>query len=420
MTYELLSEKLKGVFEEARDPENRILNRWVAGDPRNPGMERTLANGLFDEEAIIETVRAMLEEALCVFLVFPSSLLALDKTHKEAVRAGNDYLRYALTEQRERLRGILKKIGIADDGPSSLAGREKQLRNFVRGIKRLIQQIRHLKIKEKDDIDECILKPAGSVILKRAERRLKSVSKKTPSGKIDAVIHEIVLDECVQEVNKWQTQIIELIEEVLDRIEDYDELEQIFMAGRRVDAILNRTKRRLQELGATNGEQQQTTAPLTQYAPAGAPKPPKRKTLRENGGADEDQQQDEEIAKPFDFLEISIEKLRFLIAAVGSTNQIRILVPCVNGKMEIAETFMRQWEYLLRKLGFVGQVTAVSYQDLAKTADVQTPILVPRRMNTHSNIGWKKDRFPNLAVIDVDRPKLLANHLNETPPTPDV
>ncbi len=129
--------------------------------------------------------------------------------------------------------------------------------------------------------------------------------------------------------------------------------------------------------------------------------PPNRKRRKPRKSRQQKEQEDrkrEESER--EQLDMDLEKLK---EAMGKANgngkkpTIRILAPYKKGNKRVGG-LRKKWKNLFKRCGFTGEVKTVAIEDLKRTNDTTTPIVMAKGMNSHG-ADWHPGSFENVFVI---------------------
>lgn len=329
----------------------------------------------FFDERVAADVAEYLMRRLNMFGHLPKLAIKLETHFRDAKAGGDDYWQFALKSQQNRLKGTIKGI-------SELTELEKKLKNVRRGIERASETLAI----ESDPITH--LASFARKIMTRV---------RTPDESAHGVVSKLVAD--------VQVKVAKAYEKVLNLEDEEKDLADKIALRQFVDQIMAETREALLSVGKKNKvvAKKIPISPSEDIIAENLSK--KRKTTQPV--AEKDAAKKEEEKDKFDNLEITKAKLTQLIeAARTSGNKLKILVP-PEGRLRIR--FEQQWNGVLSKMGFDGSVEFVVYEDLKRTTDTQTPLIVFKGMNTHGNL-WNRAKFENVSVIDM-APLLIINSL---------
>lgn len=359
---------------------SRALNsRWAEEQPLFRAwvgpMDLSMFETDFFDERVAADVAEYLMRRLNMFGHLPKLAIKLETHFRDAKAGGDDYWQFALKSQQNRLKGTIKGI-------SELTELEKKLKNVRRGIERASETLAI----ESDPITH--LASFARKIMTRV---------RTPDESAHGVVSKLVAD--------VQVKVAKAYEKVLNLEDEEKDLADKIALRQFVDQIMAETREALLSVGKKNKvvAKKIPISPSEDIIAENLSK--KRKTTQPV--AEKDAAKKEEEKDKFDNLEITKAKLTQLIeAARTSGNKLKILVP-PEGRLRIR--FEQQWNGVLSKMGFDGSVEFVVYEDLKRTTDTQTPLIVFKGMNTHGNL-WNRAKFENVSVIDM-APLLIINSL---------
>lgn len=345
----------------------------------------------FDEREALQAAGILMKN-LMVFTFLPAHVLKLQTHYMEALSGGDDYLKYALTAQKDRLTEQVR-------GVPPMPEIEKTLRNVRRGIERAIDDL-----DSANDVDAHL-----SSFFTRLPRHQREVTR------VDQQTGELVIDhdKAWGIVEKFLVKIQNKIDKAYGRflgLEDAEFILERQLDRRRiVDYFLEPTLRDLQTLSKPKGVIPMQIEPADQ-----GDESINRKRKRLSSEPPESKLQDVQTptkknSEKLDSLQMTIAKIKRVIdVAHGSGNKLRILIPPEN---RLRDRFEPQWRNVLSRMGFKGFVEFITYENLRATSDIETPVIVYKGMNTHGNL-WDKSKFSNTVVVDFV-PALIANSLDK-------
>ncbi len=379
--FELLSSDLAEISRASKSRSmdgQRVFSQWIGGIDLSQFETES-----FDERLAFDVAGYLMRRLNVFGRSLPIPAFKLETHYREAQDGGDDYWRFALNAQKERLSGVVK--GVPD-----LPALEKQLRNVRRGIERAIAVL-------EIDVDK-----DRSIALFRARvqtyvRRINRAS--GPKGEIDKVIDEF-LRETQDKIDKSYDKILNLEEEEI-RLENNISIRKL------VDAMMTATRAALLKVCRENQVPTRQAPPTQRPEPTAPDQDPSRKRKAFIPEVVKSDKGKENGKKEFDNLQITKDKfIRAIELALQSGNKLRILIP-PEGRLRAR--FEPQWRDVLEKMGFSGSIEFVVYEDLKRTTDTSTPIMTFKGMNTHGNL-WNRGRFENVVVIDL-APLLIINQL---------
>lgn len=355
--------------------DQRAFKAWLA-----PVDLRIFETPYFDEVHAFKVAEVLLRRLNVFGHSLPVPVLKFEAHYKEAKAGGDDYWRFALNAQKER-------VDTASRGIPAINEAEKQLRNVRRGIERAVAELDIFADKNNQ--------------LRMFDERLKAYKRRTKTDHIPRETFDKIVDQFRKEV---QEKIDKIYDKVLNMEEEEISLENKIVIRKFIDELVVITKA---ELLRISGQGQAPTTP-----DANIPRESrdwdvgrKKRTFIPEPAKKDEPKADEK--KEFDNLQITKDKfIRAIELALQSGNKLRILIP---SESRLRARFEPQWREVLGKIGFSGSIEFVAYDDLKRTADTKTPIMTFRGMNTHGNL-WDRSRFKNVAVIDI-APLLILNQL---------
>lgn len=375
--FSLLSSDLAEISRAltSRFENDRNFKIWIGGMDLS-----VFETDIFDEKFAFEVAEYLMKRLHAFGHSMPIPALKLEAHYKEAQAGGDDYWRFALKAQQDRLSGTVKGI-------PPIVDLERQLRNVKRGLGKASDVL-------------AVESDLGNQLAILARRINTKIQKPGWLQSPDSA-HDVV-GGFAEEINR---KITAVYNKILDMEEAEADLNAKIELRKFVDEIIEATRETLLNIGKKDiapkihalrkptpeivekaaAKKRETSAPL----PIDKDKP---KTEAKDG---------------FDNLEITKAKLSQLIeAARASGNKLKILVP-PEGRLRVR--FEQQWNGVLSKMGFDGSVEFVVYEDLKRTTDTKTPLIVFKGMNTHGNL-WNRARFESVSVIDMT-PLLIMNSL---------
>jgi hypothetical protein len=355
--------------------DQRAFKAWLA-----PVDLRIFETPYFDEVQAFKVAEVLLRRLNVFGHSLPVPALKLEDHYKDAKEGGDEYWRFALNAQKERVATATKGIPATNEA-------ERQLRNVRRGIERAVAELDIFADKNNQ--------------LAMFGERLKSHKLRMKVSELSREVFDKIVDQFRKEV---QEKIDKIYDKVLNLEEEEISLENKIVIRKFIDELVEITRA---ELLRVSGQGKAPTTPNanipreSQDLDVGRkrrtfiPEPAKKDGPKTDG------------KKEFDNLQITKDKfIRAIELALQSGNKLRILIP-PEGRLRAR--FEPQWRDVLEKMGFRGSIEFVVYEDLKRTTDTSTPIMTFKGMNTHGNL-WDRARFNNVAVIDL-APLLILNQL---------
>ncbi|KKT20305.1 MAG: hypothetical protein UW03_C0006G0040 [Candidatus Peregrinibacteria bacterium GW2011_GWA2_43_8] len=351
-----LSADLAELITKAEGSESTpVMKRWIA----MMGARAVLESPIPDEQAVIEKVREMLGEACTdYFYTKPESVLVLEARYLEVTKDIDAHLRAVLFEQRSRCRAVLGTVG----------RNEKRLRNLYRGLERRDREYAELL----DAIDNFMDKEVDHIILRYALRIVKN----SPCVRRGPSLHHDI-----QTVfNRYMDRLTHLVAQMHIIEDEIEILERDLRNAGRFKPLMERLDaqfRALPTVRDSGGDVLRSRA-----LPVGIPSGIRRKgkgASVDTEGVPVVAKSEESVASIF---ALDLSRIRQAMAIADEKHvPLRVVV---SPEGNVRRRNSAQWEDLLRKLGFQGQVRFVIYEELASNGR-ESPIIMPRRLNTHKN-----------------------------------
>lgn len=417
-SFVLLSAALREVYAQMRAAQSPVFRLWYH---RNAG-EFSWETGIYDELEIFDAVSSLLSDTE-VFFTLPDCVRHLSEAHKAACADRTAYLRCALALQKKRLARIENGFSRGDC--------EKRRRNIERGIER-VQRAAGEKIAPaierlmRDTVEEMV----------RGKRQIAGRIEETRDGKTYLIVGKDIFEGAARQEAERLHANLGVLEERKTTLQS--ELETLLAQSRmqkEISAIQERTEAALRELGvlaahATAAAAQSARAPAAQSESSAANAAPNNAHANgetssasiargrkhpKNGEGEQtrdrghDSGREEESSREHaDEKDAAIQQLREAISrAASSTNKIRILS---SQKTAVRRRFFPAWQELFMALGFRGTIECVRYEDLNRSKDLTSVVIVPRSMNTHSTI-WNRRRYAGVVVLNYSNSLHLLTHL---------
>lgn len=388
-TLPLLSDELLKVATAAEKSGAPVLKVWV-GRNINPG---DLQQGSFDEEALLGTVESMLADTRN-FAFEPEAVTSLRQKFEAATARRDEYLSFALKQQRARLENLLKNPDLRDI--------EKKQQDLQRYLKKAEAELAAINDpKELARVDAAF---------KMRVARLKSQN--LTIGKLFTEIWKLEEDIREKRMARWEkcSRAIEEFQAQLTIVE------QRSLLKTRLLAVLEKTKQRLDQLPPDQqpkpNERTKNPLPTASARQKEGQHTPKIKNGRKKS------EQEDKAAAPISEPprnEVSNEKisdirrLRNVVETARKTsNKIRVLIPT-----DHASRYEAGWQGVFRALGFTGDLEFGDYQRLARTSDFVSPVVVPKKMNTHTEL-WDKSAFSCVMVTEISSTNLLKKMIERS------
>lgn len=415
--FPLLSEGVEKVIEEGAALRLPVLTSWILRNIPRPRLVVTDEKKIFfEEEELLEVMPRILDDADHVFFAWPESVNQLKTSHDGIKGREDDYLRFALAEQRKKYEQLLKTL------PSG--NLEKQLRNISRRIEETEKSLQALLDKlTPENIEKRIYEERDRQSKQETRKKQSYRKPRTLLTEIQEVVDKIFWQQSVKKIGeqmlkKWRTEAETLMKK-LERLQDQQStLEQEIEKQKTIQDILGQTRTRLQALKIPDTAETKPKNPkLTQprYPDTGSNGSGRKRKHRNespengvskngtNGASEKDAMTP--LGKP-DSVALDVKKIT---EAIAGQEKIRILVgPNHNRRFE------KNWKKVLEQLGFSGTIEIVFYENLARTSDYKSVVLVPKGMNTHHNKGWRKN-LEHIVIIHIHE-TLILNYLNAPNP----
>ncbi len=394
----LVSDELLKIADEYDRTDAPVFKVWAGG---YLDMD-ALRAGKFDEEVLLGTAQSMLNDT-GNFFAEPGVVGSLRSIFNKAVEDKETYLKFALSKQKIRLQNMIGQLK-----PEYI---EKRRKEFDRYLEKAKAELAALDTeKQGNEMSDVMFFRIRKFLLK--EKGLKSyadhpeywpeLALKRPDILLAFEnIKEQVIDEYIV---KWR-KIESKAEDISTQFDIFEiQVETLEQLGE----VLAKTDRRLAELGVvpvqkTSQAEPEEVAPISSERPV---VPKDRITTKKKAKVRDGVSDVQEVKKENADVGIQdIERLQIMIQiAYSKRNKIRILAS------ESSARFEDPWCDLFNMLGFRGEIEFVFYDDLRRPADFGSPLVVPRKMNTHKAL-WKSENFENLVVTEFSSPKLLIAKL---------
>lgn len=403
--FSLLSDRLKLMAQNAEEQRVPVLVNWLARGLQGTDLER----GDFDEEWLLARVQKMLGD-LDSFCVLPAILVDLREYMSILEERRQLYLVFALKRQVQRIEKLLQGLPNGD--------LEKRRLDCVRYLEKATTELRFLTSEEElqrleNSFNRRLQKEADKVKLAYARKQ------PTPEMmfviacqlmKLSEALLKDITDKHDRRITKTK-QSFEALTRELEVLEVQADLKKKLLV------LLTATRSRLTELQGCKApdclEKPPSTPPvpsspkivLRDIGAGGAPPSnrPGKSDLRKPSPLPPKNGFDRPFSnsiEPGEFTDY--ERLCSLVQLANEQNTgIRVLVPAKQ-----AGRYRAGWQQLLDQLGLVGELVCVHYGELKRTRDLDTPVIVPKKMNTHHG-KWDRLVFKNLMVVEVSSPKLL-------------
>ena len=366
-----------------------VLRAW-SNLSQAVGLSQTLFP---DEGAVLSALRVDFESQVLnnlFWIGLPEPLQKIRGRFVTVMRAPEAHVLAVSKEQHDEIARVLApelrlKLDI-----------EKNVRSLERGIQRrydaLIAIDNWLDDLE-DRMDKFYLEEIGKMLLRgrapsRAQMRAPETLKVLAQRRI-AEIPSVIQTMAEMEANQEALQL---------------RLERIKLC----EAKLRVLKARLEKAGITLTPPKVTIPEREELRPApsspstpylGRPRTPKKEDPKTSIKGEPETAQDQ--------FEFTLQRLREVVQIGNEVGSLRLMI--AEGA-SIRQRLEQPWTELLTQLGFKGKlIVAPSYESLAQG---ESPIIMPRRMHTHTH-KWKHACRAPLFVIDFAHPKLLLNYLNE-------
>lgn len=408
-TFPLLSTVLQEVVKNGENSHLCVVQQWIKRH-----ITDLMGQGFFEEEEVLAITSEMLDDAKRVLLIEPASVSQLREAYQKIEGREDEYLKFALTQQREKYRKLL-----AGFSESNL---EKKLKNVLRNLEKKARNIQEMEeevisIQNGEYLGKYVVDLARS-----AEQILQKKSSRKSSKGLEQIIEELrmmreeletrdtstILDVFGNDAKiEWKVKIEKATQEVKILRELQSWLERRIQDKKTIHNILAQTRTRLEELGITQTPQPITPLPppkpITQ-TPSGKKKKHRRgngeKNPYTNGKKDPLGEKGEKEKTKKEKLDISISQLKKAINCARETNnQIRLLSSSQNGA-----NHLETWKKIFKILGFTESIKTTTYQNLGNTPDTTTAVVVPLGMSTHTNIGkWRVKQKNSFIMLAHDR-----------------
>lgn len=376
-TFNLLSSDLADIGRASRSEwasSQRGFSTWIGE------MDLSIFETDFFDERVAFDVAEYLMRRLSVFGHLPIPAMKLEAHYKEAKAGGDDYWRFALKTQQDRLSGIVKGVPPLND-------LDKQLRNVRRGIERASETL-------------AVESDTGNQ-LRVFAMRLSNRMRKPGGLPATESPHEVVSSF----VEEMEARVDKIYDKILNLEDEADNLDYQIRLRRFVDEIVEATREAL--LNVERKVQSVRTAPISKPTQEIVERETIKKRRSLDSGSVKKAEPKAEIKEKFDNLEITKSKIAQVIEVANrSGNRLRILIP---NEGKLRASFEPKWKGVLEKMGFYGSAEFVIYDELKRTNDSETPLIVFRGMNTHGNL-WDRKKFNNVVVVDM-APVLIMNSL---------
>lgn len=415
--YTLLSESWKEVIAHVEQQEpGAIISRWFRSAGSMLHFMQYPDYPLYDEERLIQETRIMLakvdKDGFFALHFLPESVGKLKEAYEATQNEDheNEYLAYALIQQRQRLIDYLW-----ENSGDEIS--EKRLGNLSRGIERKLLRVQQ--------IEDEIANPDVIATKRRRLGRNKRRNKAPEQDLIFSLLEEVLstVSDSVSIALNTLNKITKLEDEIYNQSQRYERISIQLEINALVNELLADTEDRLRKLGIdetgwtvkSSGQQaeNETTTiqkPQAQQKPNGAKGPKKRhgKTSKPRAPRSKEQSTPAPLTDLDQSMERSLTSLGEAIACAATHgNNLRLLLP---ENPRVRSAFLESWKEVLDHLGYNGEITVVDQKNLRKTHDYGTPIIVPDKMNTHRNI-WKPREFHNVFNVAVSSPKVILNQL---------
>jgi len=287
------------------------------------------------------------------------------------------HLSAVLWRQRNEVTQFLRRISDPQKDP------DKRFRNLQRGIsKREEVIIRKLDLLDTIE-DRQLLFMVSSLLAGRRHRDL-------PQGR-NGLIAEII---------RLNEEIMRMAEETELQLELSRKKNAAQQALLRIDQQLTllRETAKMEE-GEPKTDQQSTTKPQQQ----GSKQQQKRRQTNRPDQEPTHKKPEPAKSDTNGTMETDIQRLTALIQGLS---RVRVIVPPEGNNRKRKQC---EWEALLRKIGYCGEVIFVAYEEVRKRDG--SPIIVGRNINTHKDLWAHNVGDAPLHVITFT-PKILTNYLN--------
>lgn len=397
---ELLADQLIQLAEEAEKSDKPVYRLWATVHVDKDALH----SGYYDVEDLLESLDVMLKDT-DMFLSEPEGIQRLRALRERIGGEKDAYLRQALPVQKQRLSRLLK-----DADFQALEKRHRNLQRYLANAQARLAVF-------SDPNEENRL---HELFLRRVEKLDRKVLRKLPPSfdLLTAVENAFQLapevikirDEIMKDVQDRYKKAQEAVQSLAQQL---DLAEKQLATHHKLKVVFEHTGLRLDRLGISDAPvpapsvdasslQTSSTAPLQVPAerPSARIDQPKMKhvaevTARPQPSAPHHSMVVQSAPEHASERPDDVVKLRAVVDfARTSGGKIRVVVPA--GK---AGRYIDGWEAVFRALGFSGKVEAVDQKTLQHTSDIDSPIIVPRKMNGHTH-KWSGKSFAMITVID--------------------
>lgn len=397
---ELLADELIQLADEAEKSDKPVYKLWATVHVDKDA----LLSGYYDVEDLLESLDSMLKDT-DMFLSEPDGIQRLRALRERIGGEKDAYLRQALPVQKQRLSRLIK-----DADFQALEKRHRNLQRYLANAQAKLAAFNDPN--EENRLHE--------LFLRRVEKLDRKILRKLPRS-FDLLTAVENAFQLAPEVIKIRDEIMKDVQDRYQRAQEavrsltqqLDLAERQLAIHHKLKAVFDHTGLRLDRLGISDVpgstssvqasvSQTSSVAPLQVPAerPSARADQPKVKRTAEAPSHPQPSvphhsmvvQSMPESAneRPDD-----VVKLRAVVDfARTSGGKIRVVVPA--GK---AGRYIDGWEAVFRALGFSGKVEAVDQKTLQHTSDIDSPIIVPRKMNGHTH-KWSGKSFAMITVID--------------------
>lgn len=392
----LLSEKLLNIADEAAASDMPVMKLWAQKHIN----EVSLKEGVFDEMEVMQSVRRMLMDT-DMFLFEPKMVRDLRDIYERVEENREEYLENCMKKQKQRIQRILNGL--------EYLTLDKQKRNLTRHLARKNEEYSKIRSVEGQQM---VIEQLKSQV----DQYLKARIGKHPSGILNVVAD---MDTVVGRLEDMEDAALERIEDRLKRCVEatkdiQQKLEVIEMRIRnkaRLLKILEDTEKYLSQNDGSSMVQQNVPVAVLPKSTVSTEKPfAKKKVRKKESRSEEDvDEKRSDSDRPSNPNELDwaheksdVERLNEVIAyAEEADEKIRVLV-----SKKHAGSHKKKWRKVFEKLGYEGALEFCTYRNLATSSDYDSPVIVPRGMNTHQE-RWNRKNFAYVIVTEVYSPNQL-------------
>lgn len=387
----LLSEclaELSVVLDSEWADERPVFRSWLAGHDLS-----IFETEVFDEREALKIANA-LARGLNMFSFLPGSVLKFQNYYERATQGREEYLKYALVQQQQRLSRL-------DGSTPQSAEIEKDLRGIQRAVDKVLDEIDYYA----DDNE--LFEILDARIKRGRLGRIFADALASGGGNyfIDTNLEYVyeAADAISREIN---AKVVKALYRFLELMVNRERLEDSLLIRREIDKLIGPTLAELRKLGAVETPSRPEVRPLLLRGEPVFPQPGERKRKKDGRDSSEGADRNGSDEKGFDSMEVTNRKLLEAIRVAESFGKLRVLLPA---ESRLQARFRPQWEKVLARLGHRGGIEFVTYEDLKKSTDKSTPVLTFKGLNTHKYL-WGRNSLENLFVIDIT-PMLFLNSL---------